>query len=94
MLSTFATFVLAASTPTLLGAGSFEPQLSEQIVNPNSAAPKLEIGVLSAPLSGELSEAVRSWALSQCAHYGLPAAFALTFVEAFSTRFGASFHLQ
>jgi uncharacterized protein (TIGR03382 family) len=86
MLSTFASLVLAASV--------FTPQLSQQLVTPTTGAPKLEVGVLSAPLPGELTAAVRAWALSQRQHYGLPAAASLNSIEAFSTRFGASFHLQ
>ena len=82
MLSTIAALVLAAPL--------FAPQPTQLIVNPNSGAPKLEQGVLSAPLPGELSSAVQSWALSQRQRYGLPAAATLTFVEAFSTRFGAT----
>lgn len=86
MLSTVATFVLAASV--------FTPQLSQQIVTPNTGAPKLEVGVLSPPLEGELVGAVRAWALSQRQRYGLPASSSLVSTEAFTTRFGASFHLQ
>ncbi len=86
MLSTFASFVLAASV--------FTPQLSQQIVTPNTGAPTLEVGVLSAPLQGEIVGAVRAWALSQREHYGLPASSSLISVENFTTRFGASFHLQ
>lgn len=86
MLSTFATLVFAASV--------FTPQPTQRLVNPTSGAPKLEQGVLSAPLPGELSSAVQTWALAQRQRYGLPADATLTFVEAFSTRFGASFHLQ
>lgn len=86
MLSTIATLVLAASV--------FTPQPTQVIVTPQTGAPKLELGVLSAPLQGELTSAVRTWALSQRQRYGLPAASTLTSSEAFSTRFGASFHLQ
>jgi len=85
-MSIVASLVLAASV--------FTPQPSQVLVNPESGAPKLEIGVLSAPLDGELSLSVRAWALSQAAHYGLPAHSTLKFQEAFSTRFGASFHYQ
>lgn len=81
-------------TSLVLAASVFTAQPTQVIVTPETGAPKLELGVLSAPLSGELTSAVRSWALSQGQHYGLPAASTLTSTDAFSTRFGASFHLQ
>ncbi|HEY1087836.1 MAG TPA: hypothetical protein VGE37_09080, partial [Archangium sp.] len=86
MLSTIATFVLAASV--------FTPQPTQVLVVPQSGAPKLEQGLLSAPLTGELVSAVRAWALSQREHYGLPAGATLVSTDTFGTRFGASFHLQ
>lgn len=86
MLSLFATLVLAASV--------FTPQPTQLLVNPSTGSPTLEQGVLSAPLQGELTAAVRTWALSQRQRYGLPATATLTSTDAFSTRFGASFHLQ
>ncbi|MFT3706962.1 MAG: MYXO-CTERM sorting domain-containing protein [Archangium sp.] len=86
MSSIIASFVLAASV--------FTPQPSQVLLNPDTGAPKLEIGVLSAPLTGEPTVAVRTWAMSQREHWGLPAHSTLKFSEAFTTRFGASFHLQ
>ena len=52
MLSTIAALVLAASL--------FTPQPTQLIVSPNTGAPTLELGVLSAPLQGELIPAVRA----------------------------------
>jgi MYXO-CTERM domain-containing protein len=86
MLSTFATFVLAANL--------FAPQTTAVLTFDDTGARKLEQGVLSEPLKGELVPAVRSWALSQRERYGLPATSDLQSTEAFGTRFGASFHLQ
>ena len=40
------------------------------------------------------AQAVRTWALSQREHYGLPAGATLVTGDSFGTRFGASFHLQ
>lgn len=86
MLSTIAALVLAASV--------FTPQQTQLIVSPATGAPKLEQGVLSAPLDGELVTAVRTWALSQRQRYGLATGSTLSSTDAFTTRFGASFHLQ
>ena len=93
MLSTIAALVLAAAPSTALGTGSFTPQPTQLIVSPSTGALRLELGLLSAPLPGELSPAVLNWALSQRQHYGLPAASSLRSSDAFGTRFGASFHL-
>ena len=86
MISTITALVLTASV--------FTPQPTQVILTPETGAPKLEVGLLSAPLPGELTAAVRTWALAQGQHYGLPAASTLVSSDAFSTRFGASFHLQ
>lgn len=87
MSSIVASLVLAASV--------FTPQTSQVLLQPDSSAPRLEIGVLSEPLpAGELTSAVRAWVQSHREHYGLPSHSSLKFVEAFSTRFGASFHFQ
>lgn len=81
-------------TALVLAASVFTPQPTQTLVTPQTGAPRLELGLLSAPLPGELTSAVRTWALSQRQHYGLPAAATLTSTGAFSTRLGASFHLQ
>ncbi len=85
-MTSLAALVLAAAVVT--------PQPTQILVNPETGAPKFEAGVLSAPLPGELTSAVRSWALSQREHFGLPIAATLRSSGAFSTRFGASLHLQ
>lgn len=84
-MSTLTTLILAASV--------FTPQPTQVILN-DDGAPKLELGVLSAPLEGELTNAVQAWANSQREHLGLVPGATLKSSEAFSTRFGASFHLQ
>jgi hypothetical protein len=78
----------------LLAASSFSPAPTQQLVSPTTGAISLELGVLSDPLHGDLVSAVRAWALSQRARYGLPANANLKSADAFATRFGASFHLQ
>ncbi|MFZ5444975.1 MAG: hypothetical protein ACOZQL_33605 [Myxococcota bacterium] len=79
--------------PLILAASVFTPQSTEVQLNPDTGAPKLELGVLSPPLQGELVDAVRTWAVSQRERYGLQAGAKLVSTDAFSTRFGASFHL-
>lgn len=86
--------MLSTLTAVLLAAGVVTPQPTQQLLSPDTGAPRFEAGVLSAPLEGELVGAVRAWALSQRARYGLPANATLRSLEALSTRFGASFHLQ
>lgn len=80
--------------PLILAASVFTPQPTQMLPNADTGAPKLEVGLLSPPLSGELVSAVRGWALSQRERYGLPLGSTLESKDAFSTRFGASFHLQ
>jgi hypothetical protein len=86
--------MLSTVVAVLLASGAVSPQPTQQVVNPRTGAPSLELGVLSEPLEGELVAAVRAWALSQRARYGLPAHSTLRSLEALGTRFGASFHLQ
>lgn len=81
-------------TALILAASVVTPQPTQVLVNPDTQLPTFEAGVLSAPLPGELSAAVRTWALSQRQHYGLPSASSLRSSGAYGTRFGASFHLQ
>lgn len=80
--------------PLIVAAAVFTPQPTQVVPNPETGAPKLELGLLSQPLTGELVSSVRGWALTQRERYGLPAASQLKSTDAFSTRFGASFHLQ
>lgn len=54
---------------------------------------QLELGSLSAPLAGDLVASVRAWALAHGERYGLAPNSTLESSGAFSTRFGASFHL-
>ncbi|MGV3621691.1 MAG: hypothetical protein ACO1OB_12780, partial [Archangium sp.] len=86
-MNSLAALILAASVVT-------PPQPSSSILNTDTGAPKFEAGVLSAPLPGDLTNAVRGWALSQRERYGLPIAATLKSSGEFTTRFGASFHLQ
>jgi hypothetical protein len=78
----------------LLAASSFSPTPTQKLVSPTTGAITLELGTLSDPLHGDLVSAVRTWALSQRTHYGLPVNASLRSGDAFSTKFGASFHLQ
>jgi hypothetical protein len=85
MLSTFVTFFLTVN-PVVV------PVTPTQVLTPTGAV-KLELGTLSAPLGGDLVLSVRQWALAHGDKYGLPAGSTLVSSEAFSTQFGASFHL-
>lgn len=86
--------MLSSLSALIFAAGVVAPQPTQVVLNPTTGAPRLETGILSAPLTGELTPAVRDWALSQRQHLKLPSAATLKSTEAFSTRFGASFHLQ
>lgn len=86
--------MLSLIAPLLLAASPFTPQLTATLSDPTTGAPTLEVGVLSAPLQGDLVKAVQAWADTQREHYRLPAGATLRPTEAFSTRFGASFHFQ
>ncbi|MEW5740710.1 MAG: hypothetical protein AB1938_17415 [Myxococcota bacterium] len=85
MLSTLVSLLAAASVT--------QPVPTHQVLTDDGAFPKVEVGLLSAPLVGNPVDAARVWALSQRERYGLPAGSTLTSKESFSTRFGASFHL-
>lgn len=85
MLSTFVSLVAAASVVT--------PAPAHQLLTEDGARVRAESGTLSAPLAGELSTAVRTWALSQRERYGLSPGTTLESSDAFATRFGGSFHL-
>lgn len=85
MLSTFVSLVAAASVVT--------PAPAHQLLTEDGARVRAESGTLSAPLTGELSAAVRTWALSQRERYGLSPGTTLDSSDAFATRFGGSFHL-
>lgn len=80
-------FVLAAAV-TLPAAPP--PSL---VLDPVTHAPKLWQGELSAPLQGELSAAVKAWALSKRTELKLAPGSTLRTAESFSTKIGASFHL-
>src|SRR4051794_6134638 len=68
--------------------------LAAAIYDPDTGAVKVDHGILSPPLSGELSSAARTWALAHRAELGLPADSTLVNAESFGTKLGASFHLQ
>ncbi|MEW6433102.1 MAG: MYXO-CTERM sorting domain-containing protein [Myxococcota bacterium] len=85
MLSTLLSLVAAA--------GTFTPAPAHQLLTEDGARVRVETGTLSAPLAGDLPQAVRAWALSQRERYGLAPAATLETKDVFSTRFGASFHL-
>ncbi len=86
MLSTLVSLLAAAST--------FQPSVSQRVVTQDALGPKVELGVLSEPLRGELSSAARAWALAHRGRWALPAVSTLETAESFGTRFGASFHLK
>jgi hypothetical protein len=68
--------------------------LTAALYDPDTGAVKIDRGILSAPLSGELSQAARVWALGHRSELGLPPDSTLVNAESFGTKFGASFHLQ
>lgn len=86
MLTSFASLVLAANvfTPTIVLETRPSPE----------APPTLQLGVLSAPLMGELSSSALAWALSNRGALGLHPASTLVFDAGFTTRFGASLHYR
>jgi len=86
--------MLPALIPLIAAAATFTPQVSHQVVNPDTGAVKLETGLLSQPLVGNLTQAARGWALANRQHSGLPATADLKVGPAFRTAFGASFHFQ
>lgn len=67
--------------------------LAAALFDPETGAVRVDRGVLSAPLQGDLSAAARAWALSRRQELQLPADSTLVNGESFGTRFGASFHL-
>lgn len=58
-----------------------------------SAAPTLQLGILSEPLSGDLAVAAKAWALTNRGRLGLHPASTLTFDVGFATHLGAAFAL-
>lgn len=85
--------MLIALVSLLAAATTFEPTVTHQVLASDGLVPKLELGVLSEPLRGELTGAARAWGLAHGARYGLPAGSTLRVAEAFGTRFGGSVHL-
>src|SRR4051812_8959093 len=67
--------------------------LAAALFDPQTGAVRVDRGILSAPLQGELSAAARAWALGRRAELGLPPDSTLVNGESFGTRFGASMHL-
>ncbi len=84
--------MLTSLLATLTAANVFVPTVTFEARPSPTAAPTMQVGVLSEPLTGELSSAVRAWALTHGAPLGLNPASTLKFEVAFATRFGASFH--
>ncbi len=68
--------------------------LAAALFDPVTGAKTLDRGLLSAPLSGDLSLAARAWALSRRSELGLPPDSSLAVGPIFGTRFGASIHLD
>jgi len=85
--------MLTALVSLFAAASTFQPTVTQQVMAPDGLAPKLEIGVLSEPLRGELTGAAKAWGLANGARYGLPAGATLRVAEAFGTRWGGSIHL-
>ncbi len=92
--------MISTLVATLLCAGgTFSPAITTQqnihvSIVAGGQQPRLLVGRLSEPLSGELSAAVEQWANANRALLGLPASVTLSKSTAFGTRFGASFHLK
>jgi len=68
--------------------------LAAALYDPTTGAKTLDRGLLSAPLSGDLSLSARAWALSRRGELGLPPDSTLVVGPIFGTRFGASIHLE
>ncbi|MBX7100967.1 MAG: hypothetical protein K1X89_24845 [Myxococcaceae bacterium] len=77
----------------LLAAVATPGPLSVTVADPLTQAPKVLQGVLSAPLTGELGQATRAWALAQREALKVPKDADLRVGPGFLTRFGASVHL-
>lgn len=85
--------MLPALLSCALAAATFTPQVAQRIDAQTAAqGPRLLTGTLSEPLTGNLADATRTWALSHRELLGLPARATLKFETAFGSRFGASFH--
>ncbi len=86
--------MLSCLLPLVVAATTFSPQVSYSLSGDAPGTVKLEQGVLSEPLDGELVSAARTWAMAQGAHLGLSAEVSLVAGPARSTRFGASFRFS
>ncbi len=84
--------MLTTIVATLTAANVFSPTVAFEARPNPSAAPTLQLGILSEPLTGDLSVAAKAWALTNRARLGLHPASTLTFDVGFATRFGASLH--
>jgi hypothetical protein len=84
--------MLTTIVATFTAANVFVPVISHDARPTPTASPTLQLGVLSEPLTGELSTAAKTWALTNRAGLGLHPASTLTFEVGFATRFGASLH--
>src|SRR5450432_3136157 len=81
--------MLAPLLMSLLAVGA-----PTQRFDPVTGQLTLQRGVLSAPLTGDLSQAARACALSKRLERGLPPDSTLDIADSLGTRLGASFHLQ
>jgi MYXO-CTERM domain-containing protein len=80
---------------SILGVSvGFQPTVSRQLLSSDTGQAKLLVGTLSEPLSGELSQAARIWALTQRESLGLPANSGLRVAQTHGTWWGASLRLQ
>lgn len=86
--------MLSALTAAILSANGFVPTVTFDVRPTPTAAPTLQLGVLSEPLTGELSASAKAWALSRRNELGLHPQSTLVFETGFATRFGASLHYR
>lgn len=84
--------MLTTLIASLTAANVFLPTIAFETRPGPTAAPTLQLGVLSEPLAGNLAVAARAWALTNRARLGLHPASTLHFDVGFATRFGASLH--
>lgn len=84
--------MLTIIVASVVAANVFIPTVTQEVRPSPQSAPTLELGLLSAPLPGDLSQSAKQWALSRREHYGLHPNSSLRFDVGFATRFGASLH--
>lgn len=84
--------MLSTIVATLTAANVFTPTIAFEARPSAVGAPTLQLGVLSEPLTGDLSLSAKAWALTNRERLGLHPATTLRFDVGFATRFGASLH--